>query len=63
MVLLVATDDIAEMSVKYLLNESWKSQDGIAVLDQGNLSTIDMANIMTDVLEKRFNFIILRQNS
>lgn len=49
---LVAARDIAATAAKLLLDTSWTAQGGVAVLGPEDLSSNDMAYIMSDVLGK-----------
>ena len=51
-----ATRDIAASAAKLLLDRSWTGQGGLAVLGPEDLSSSDMAAIMTEVLEKPVRF-------
>ena len=48
----VATQDIASMAARFLLDETWTGQGGIAVLGPEDLSFNEMAAIVSDVLGK-----------
>ena len=51
-----ATRDIAASGARLLLNKSWSGTGGLAVMGPENLSSNDMAAIMTDVLGKPIRF-------
>jgi uncharacterized protein YbjT (DUF2867 family) len=51
-----ATRDIAAVAAKLLLNRSWSGQDSVPVLGPEDLSFNDMAQIMSEVLEKPVRF-------
>ena len=51
-----ATRDIAMSGAKLLLDTAWTGQGGLAVLGPEDLSQTDMAEIMTDVLNKPIQF-------
>jgi uncharacterized protein YbjT (DUF2867 family) len=48
----VATRDIAAAAVELLLDDSWNGQDDVPVLGPEDLSCNDMAQIMSEVLER-----------
>jgi uncharacterized protein YbjT (DUF2867 family) len=48
----VATGDIAAVAAKLLLDDSWSGQDSVPVLGRDDLSPNDMAQIMSEVLER-----------
>lgn len=52
----VATQDIAAIAAKLLLDKSWTGQGGFAVLGPEDLSYNDVAAIMTEVLAKPIGF-------
>lgn len=52
----VATRDIASVAGGLLLDRSWTGQGGVAVLGAEDLSLDEMAEIMSDVLEKPIRF-------
>ena len=52
----VATSDIATAAVKLLLDESWSGQDSVPVVSPNELSPHDMAQIMSEVLERPIRF-------
>lgn len=51
-----ATRDIAATAAKLLLDHSWSGQDSVPVLGPEDLSFNDMAQIMSEVLEKPVRF-------
>jgi uncharacterized protein YbjT (DUF2867 family) len=51
-----ATRDIAAVAAKLLLDDSWSGQDSVPVLGPEDLSHNDMAQIMSEVLERRVRF-------
>jgi uncharacterized protein YbjT (DUF2867 family) len=51
-----ATRDIAAVAAKLLLDRSWSGQDSVPVLGPEDLSFNDMAQIMSEVLEKPVRF-------
>jgi uncharacterized protein YbjT (DUF2867 family) len=51
-----ATRDIATVAAQLLLDSSWSGQDQVAVLGPEDLSFNDMAQIMTEVLDKPVRF-------
>lgn len=51
-----ATRDIAAVAAKLLLDHSWSGQDSVAVLGPEDLSYNDMAQIMSEVLERPIRF-------
>jgi uncharacterized protein YbjT (DUF2867 family) len=48
----VATRDVAEVAVELLLDDSWSGQDDVAVLGPQDLSCNDMADVMSQVLDR-----------
>ena len=52
----VATTDIAETAAKLLLDDSWSGQDSVPVVGSDELSPNDMAQIMSEVLERPVHF-------
>jgi uncharacterized protein YbjT (DUF2867 family) len=51
-----ATRDIAAVAAKLILDDSWSGQDSVAILGPENLSHNDMAQIMSEVLERPIRF-------
>jgi uncharacterized protein YbjT (DUF2867 family) len=51
-----ATRDIAAIAAKLLLDDSWSGQDDIHILGPEDLSHNDMAQIMSEVLERPVRF-------
>jgi uncharacterized protein YbjT (DUF2867 family) len=51
-----ATRDIASIAAKLLLDDSWSGQDNIHILGPEDLSHNDMAQIMSEVLERPVRF-------
>ncbi|MGI8868966.1 MAG: NAD(P)H-binding protein [Mycobacteriales bacterium] len=51
-----ATRDIAAVAAELLLDDSWSGQDSVAILGPEDLSHNDMAQIMSDVLERPVRF-------
>jgi uncharacterized protein YbjT (DUF2867 family) len=51
-----ATRDIATVAARLLLDHSWSGQSGIAVLGPEDLSHNDMAQIMSEVLQRPIRF-------
>ncbi|TIT49713.1 MAG: NmrA family transcriptional regulator, partial [Mesorhizobium sp.] len=51
-----ATRDIAAVASKLLLDSSWSGQDSVPILGPEDLSFNDMAQIMSQVLEKPVRF-------
>lgn len=51
-----ATRDIAATATKLLLDDSWSGQDSVPVLGPEDLSPNDMAQIMSEVLERPVRF-------
>ncbi|MFD0699000.1 NAD(P)H-binding protein [Paenibacillus sp. GCM10027628] len=51
-----ATRDIAVVAAKLLLDHTWSGQDRVPVLGPENLSFNDMAQIMSEVLERQVRF-------
>ncbi|MEQ4721911.1 NAD(P)H-binding protein [Nonomuraea sp. B19D2] len=51
-----ATRDIAAVAAGLLLDDSWSGQDGVPVLGPEDLSADDMAQIMSEVLERPVRF-------
>ena len=52
----VATPDIAAVGAKLLLDDSWSGQDSVPVVGPNDLSPTDMAQIMSEVLERPVRF-------
>lgn len=52
----VATSDIAEAAVKLLLDGSWSRQDSVLVVSPDELSPNEMAQVMSEVLERPVRF-------
>ncbi|MEN9869217.1 MAG: hypothetical protein RLZZ171_200, partial [Cyanobacteriota bacterium] len=52
----VATSDIAEVAVKLLLDDSWSGQGSVPVVSPDELSPNDMAQVMSEVLERPIRF-------
>lgn len=53
---LVAARDIAATAARLLTDNSWTQQEGTAVLGPEDLSPLDMADIMSDVLGVSIHF-------
>ena len=53
---LVATRDIAATAARLLTDKSWTQQGGVDVLGPEDLSPLDMADIMSDVLDRSIHF-------
>jgi uncharacterized protein YbjT (DUF2867 family) len=53
---LVATRDVATTAARLLTDKSWTQQGGVAVLGPEDLSPLDMADIMSDVLGRSIHF-------
>ncbi|GAA3203796.1 NmrA family NAD(P)-binding protein [Nonomuraea helvata] len=51
-----ATRDIAAVAAELLLDDSWSGQEGVPVLGPADLSAHDMAQIMSEVLERPVRF-------
>jgi uncharacterized protein YbjT (DUF2867 family) len=51
-----ATRDIAAAAAKLLLDDSWSGQDSVPILGPENLSHNDMAQIMSEVLQRPVRF-------
>jgi uncharacterized protein YbjT (DUF2867 family) len=51
-----ATRDIAAVAAELLLDDSWTGQDGVPVLGPEDLSPNDMAQIMSDVLQRPIRY-------
>jgi len=51
-----ATRDIAAVAARWLLDESWRGQEDVAVLGPADISFSDMAAIISDVLGKTVLF-------
>ncbi|MFI0451374.1 NAD(P)H-binding protein [Actinomadura sp. 6N118] len=51
-----ATRDIAAVAAELLLDDSWSGQEGVPILGPEDLSYNDMAQIMSDVLERPIRF-------
>lgn len=51
-----ATRDIAATAAKLLLDDSWSGQDSVPILGPEDLSYNDMAQIMSEVLERSVRF-------
>jgi uncharacterized protein YbjT (DUF2867 family) len=51
-----ATRDIAAVAAKLLLDDSWSGQDAVPVLGPEDLSHNDMAQIMSEVLQRPIRF-------
>ena len=51
-----ATRDIAAVAARLLLDDSWSGQDSVPVLGPDDLSPNDMAQIMSEVLERPVRF-------
>jgi uncharacterized protein YbjT (DUF2867 family) len=51
-----ATRDIAAVAARWLLDESWRGQEDVAVLGPADISFSDMAAIISDVLGKTVHF-------
>jgi uncharacterized protein YbjT (DUF2867 family) len=51
-----ATRDIAAVAAQLLLDESWSGQDSVPILGPEDLSHNDMAQIMSEVLERPVRF-------
>lgn len=51
-----ATRDIAAVAAKLLLDDSWSGQENVPILGPEDLSPNDMAQIMTEVLERPITF-------
>lgn len=52
----VATTDIAETAAKLLLDDSWSGQDSVPVVGPDELSPNEMAQIMSEVLDRPVHF-------
>jgi uncharacterized protein YbjT (DUF2867 family) len=52
----VATRDIAAVAARLLLDDSWSGQDSVPVIGPDDLSPNDMAQIMSEVLERPVRF-------
>lgn len=52
----VATTDIAETAAKLLLDDSWSGQDSVPVVGPDELSPNEMAQIVSEVLERPIHF-------
>jgi uncharacterized protein YbjT (DUF2867 family) len=52
----VATRDIAAVAARLLLDDSWSGHDAVPLLGPEDLSFADMAQIMSDVLDKPVRF-------
>jgi uncharacterized protein YbjT (DUF2867 family) len=52
----VATRDIAAVAARLLLDHTWTGQDSLGVLGPEDLSSVDMAAILTDVLGTPIQF-------
>lgn len=51
-----ATRDIAATAVRLLLDDSWSGQDGVPLVSPDRISPDDMAQIMSEVLERPVRF-------
>jgi uncharacterized protein YbjT (DUF2867 family) len=51
-----ATHDIAAVAARLLLDHSWNGQDSAAILGPEDLSSNDMAHIMSEVLERSIRY-------
>ncbi|WP_371778022.1 NmrA family NAD(P)-binding protein [Streptosporangium subroseum] len=51
-----ATRDIAAVAARLLLDDSWSGQDGVPVLGPEDLSPKDMAQIMSEMLQRPVRF-------
>ncbi len=56
---IVATSDVAAVAARLLLDDSWHGQDSVPVVGPDDLSPNDMAQIMSEVLQRpvRFQYI------
>lgn len=52
----VATPDIAEAAAKLLLDDSWRGQESVPVVGPDDLSPNDMAQVMSEVLQRPVRF-------
>ena len=52
----VATRDIAAVAAKLLLDDSWSGQDSVPVVGPDDLSPNDMAQVISEVLERPVRF-------
>ncbi len=52
----VATPDIAAVGAKLLLDDSWSGQESVPVVGPDDLSPTDMAQIMSEVLQRPVRF-------
>ena len=48
----IATSDIAAVAARLLLDDSWSGQDGVPLVSPDHISPHDMAQIMSEVLER-----------
>lgn len=53
---IVATSDIAAAAVKLLLDDSWSGQEGVPVVSSDELSPDEIAQILSEVLERPVHF-------
>ena len=52
----VATSDVAAAAAKLLLDDAWSGQEGVTVVGPDDLSPNDMAQVMSEVLDRRVRF-------